>query len=229
MSQPTPAASAAQPARTPSDEAVLEFLGLVAFSGLGSFGLLAADAAHAPELRTRLVLSRMAAGELAELDYVEDAAIALSGDFDALMVDYRDLLQDFTARAVPRDWWERLVRSYVGYNLLQDLLLELGEGLPERMREAVAANLGRSGHDEYVVAELLPVLENEPQLASRLALWGRRVVGDALSLVQRLFREHPLLSELATGEGDAATRTGALIGRLQTEHARRLGRLGLNA
>lgn len=227
--EPVPAAPPAQPTHTPSEAAVLEFLGLVGYSGLGSFGMLAADAQRAPDLRSRLVLAHMAAGELAELDYVEEVARVRGADFEAMLADYRDLLEDFGLRAVPRDWWERLVRTYVGYNMLQDLLRELGEGLPAELRDAIAANLGRSGHDEFVAAELLPVLERETQLASRLALWGRRVVGDGLSLVQRLFRDHPPLAELATGEGDAEARVAALTGRLQQEHARRLGRLGLNA
>ncbi len=169
-----------------------------------------------------------AAGELAEIDYVEHLVADRGGDFDALMVGYRDILNDFMLRAVPRDWWERLVRSYVGYNMLQDLLRLLADGLPADLRDAIDACLGKSGHDDFVAAILTPVLAGEPQLASRLGLWGRRVAGEALTLVQRVFQAHPALGELAASRaaGDGASR---LIGELQAEHSRRLQRLGLNA
>lgn len=211
----------------PSRQAIREFLGLVGYAGLGSFALLARDAAHAPDIRTRLVLSRMAAGELAEIDYVEQAVAGLGGEFDQLMVSYRDVLNDFMLRAVPRDWWERLIRSYVGYNMLQDLVRLLAEGLPEDLRESVSASVGRSGHDDFVAAVLTPVLAAEPQLASRLGLWGRRVVGESLTLVQRVFAEHRALAELAGDAGDASI--AQTMSKLQVEHSRRLQRLGLNA
>ncbi|NLI18604.1 MAG: hypothetical protein GX427_07290 [Actinomycetales bacterium] len=213
----------------PSPLAVREFLGLVGYAGLGTFALLARDAAQAPDIRTRLVLSRMAAGELAEIDYVEHLVSEWGGEFDQLLVSYRDLLNDFMVRAVPRDWWERLVRTYVGYNMLEDMLGLLADGLPPSVRDRVEASVGKSGHDDYVAAMLTPVLQAEPQLAARLGLWGRRVAGESLTLVQRLFAEHPALVELVTEEGDEAARLSRLMGHLHVEHSRRLQRLGLNA
>jgi len=224
-----PATPAAPADHQPSQGALRDFLGLLGYAGLGSFALLARDAARAPEIRTQLVFSRMAAGELAEIDYVEQLVMEHGGAFDQLLATYQDLLNDFMLRAVPRDWWERLIRSYVGYNLLQDLLRTLAEGLPAALRERTEASVGKSGHDDYVAALLAPVLAAEPQLASRLGLWGRRVVGESLTLVQRLFQEHPALVELTGGEGEPAARISHLMGQLQAEHSRRLQRLGLNA
>lgn len=213
----------------PSHEGLREFLGLLGYASLGSFALLAEDAAHAPDIRSRLILSRMAAGEIAGIDRVELMVAEQGGDFDAMMASYRDLVSDYLLRAVPRDWWERLVRSYVGYNMLQDMLTTLASCVPDEIRAETAASVGRSGHDDFVAAVLMPVIEAEPQLAARLGLWGRRVVGEALSIVQRLFVEHPALAELACGEGDRAVRVQRLVAELQAKHSRRLGRLGLNA
>jgi hypothetical protein len=119
------------------------------------------------------------------------------------------------------------VRSYVGYNMVQDMLRALAEGVPAQLRAETAASVGSSGHDDLVAAMLVPVLETEPQLAARLGLWGRRVVGEALTIVRRLFQEHPALVELAGPDGEASV--SRLVGDLQAEHSRRLGRLGLNA
>lgn len=213
----------------PSSEAIREFLGLLAYASLGSFALLSEDAAHAPDLRARLTLSRMAAGELAGIDRIELLVAETGGDFDALLASYRDLLADYLLRAVPRDWWERLIRSYVGYNMLQDMLRRLACGVPEDVRNETDLSVGSSGHDDFVAAVITPVLATEPQLAARLGLWGRRVVGEALSIVQRAFAEHPALVELAGSDDDAAARVQRLVTELQAEHSRRLTRLGLNA
>lgn len=210
---------------SPSPDAVRNLLGLVGYSSLGSFALLAQDAAAAPDINTRIRLSRLAASELAEISVIEEM---LGGDHE-VMVAFAPVLKEFLVRAEPGDWWELLMRSYVGFNLLEDLLRELCNGLPDDVAVRVQPLVGVSGHADFVAETLLPILAVDEKLASRLALWGRRVVGEAMSLVHRLFQEWPVLAELLPGDGEPAAREAALIGRLQAEHARRLGRLQLTS
>ncbi|MFD6178118.1 hypothetical protein ACFWE7_13885, partial [Isoptericola sp. NPDC060282] len=71
-------------------------------------------------------------------------------------------------------------------------------------------------------------------LAARLALWGRRVVGEALGLVPVLLAAHPQLAALAADAREAASDGGAspqawLVSRLTAEHTRRMDRMGLAA
>lgn len=206
---------------------IREYLGLHAAAGLGTFSLLASDAAVAPDVRQRLALSRMAAGRLAGTTQVEELAEKYGRAIEDVVAPYSELMKDFLSRAVPRDWWERLVRSYVGFNLLEDLLVELSEQLPEEYRDLARSTAGASGHADFVVGVLTPVLEKDELLRSRLALWGRRCVGEALSLVKELFAAHPEMAELL--DGDPETRVAKLTARLQAEHARRLLRLGLTS
>ena len=216
--------------------AAIEVLALVAAGELASFARLADDAAHAPELRTRIALSRMAAGELTHLERVEAQALALgaaSEEFDDSIWSYRERLSEFDARLVPRDWWERLVKTYIGYGIVLDVQREIVAGLSGAVQESAAAPLAHSGDAEFVVASLAPVIAAEPQLAARLALWGRRVVGEGLGVASRLLAGHPDLAGVAAaGQGEAsvsAETTSALIGRLTGEHARRMKRLNLTA
>ena len=218
------------------DASAIEVLALVAAGELASFARLADDAAHAPELRTRIALSRMAAGELSHLEQVEARAHALgapSEEFDDSIWSYRELLSEFDARLVPRDWWERLVKTYIGYGIVLDVQREIVDGLSGDSREAAAPALAENGSAEFVVASLAPVIAAEPQLAARLALWGRRVVGEGLGVASRLLAGHPELAAVAAsaqGASNATPETGsALIGRLTGEHARRMKRLNLTA
>lgn len=215
-----------------TDAGALDALALVAASELASFARLADDAAHAPELRTRIALSRMAAGELASLDAVEAHALELGAgaeDFDDSIWTFRELLSEFDARLVPRDWWERLVKTYIGYGIVLDLQREIVNGLAGPTRDVAAAPLADNGHGDFVVATLGPVISAEPQVAARLALWGRRVVGEGLGITARLLAVHPDLAALAAGPEWTPEQVTALTGRLTGEHARRMKRLNLTA
>ncbi|HZK05791.1 MAG TPA: ferritin-like fold-containing protein [Actinomycetaceae bacterium] len=218
------------PAAEVPPEAVRAYLGLLGYASLGSFSLLAHDAANSPDIVVRLRLSRMAAAELQEIDLVEALFERHGGDASAAVSEFAPILNDFTVRARPRDWWERLMRTYVGFNLLQDLLRELGGGLHEELREQVLDTMCVSCHADLVAEQLGPVLAADTKLASRLALWGRRVVGDAIGLVHRALAQNPALLELLPEtDGDGPAREAALVGRLQTGHARRFARLGLKS
>lgn len=213
--------------------AVLDLLGLLAHGELASFARLADDAAHAPDLTGRLTLSRMAAGELSHIDVLEQHVTRLGGELEAEMLAYADVLGDFDARTIPRDWWERLVKTYVGYGLVLDFQRELGGRLDPVTRALVEDALADNGYADYVVSVLAPVLAAEPQLGARLALWGRRVVGEALGIAQNALVKHPslvrLLASRAGDESEDEAEATRVLNRLAGGHARRMDRLGLTA
>jgi hypothetical protein len=227
------AAHATAPARSLDDPgyraAVLDLLGLLAHGELASFARLADDAAHAPDIGGRLMLSRMAAGELSHIDVLAQHVARLGGELEAEMLSYADVLGDFDARTVPRDWWERLMKTYVGYGLVLDFQRELGGRLDPETRALVGDVLADNGYADYVVSVLAPVLAAEPQLGSRLALWGRRVVGEALGIAQNALVKHPSLGALLSGGPDDAAEATKVLNRLAGGHARRMDRLGLTA
>ncbi|WP_127130469.1 ferritin-like fold-containing protein [Georgenia sp. SYP-B2076] len=209
--------------------AVVDLLGLHSFIQLAAFTRFTKDAQHAPDLPGQVTLSRMAAGELAHLDQLERLVTDLGGDFYTSMGSYAALLGDFDQRTAPGSWWERLMRTYVAFGVLADLQRALSTRLDATTGAAVEATLADSGHGDFVVAALEPVIAAEPQLAARLALWGRRVGGEALGIAQHALAEHPLL--LAHLDDDAAAGGGAawVRNKLSTGHARRMDRLGLTA
>ena len=74
------------------------------------------------------------------------------------------------------------------------------------------------------------------EIAGRLALWGRRLVGEALSQAQQVAVERDALASLLVGGVGGAGRPsadlaelGRMFARLTDEHTRRMGRLGLAA
>lgn len=73
--------------------------------------------------------------------------------------------------------------------------------------------------------------------SSRLALWGRRLGGEALGVVQGLLASRPTLLQLVPEAPDApdktagqpSTASGKLFNELTAQHTRRMTRLGLTA
>ncbi|WP_225753142.1 ferritin-like fold-containing protein [Actinotalea sp. Marseille-Q4924] len=210
----------------------LAVLGMVAYLELAAFSRLAADAGLAPTLAQRLELSELARESLSHLDRVRERIVELGGDLEPVMAPHAGVLVEFDTRTVPSTWWERLLKAYVGYGVADDFCRALARTVDERTRAVVEEVLEGEVHTDLVVRSLARAAEADPTLASRLALWGRRLVGEALNSVSAVLAAHPemrpLLEAAMTDERgpDAQQRLFAL---LTAEHSRRMGRLGLAA
>lgn len=207
-----------------SGESARAVLGMIAYGQLAAFSRLAADAALAPELAQRLELSRLAGIALTRLERIGQRTSELGDDLEPVMAPFAGALVEFDERTSPGSWWERLLKSYVGYGVADDFSRIVAEGLDPVTRDLVLEVLADAGHAHLVVEALAEAASQDPTLASRLALWGRRLVGEALGVVQRVLADHPDLRTLVGEEPDAQQR---LFSSLTAEHSRRMERLGL--
>jgi hypothetical protein len=86
---------------------------------------------------------------------------------------------------------------------------------------------------EFVVERVRAAIATDRKVAGRLALWGRRLVGEALSQAQRVAAERDALTSLLTGTVDRPGMDLAAVSRTFTRlienHTRRMARLGLEA
>lgn len=195
------------PTTAPPASAVL---GFVAAERLAAFDRIAQDAVHAPSLELREVLSRLAADQLAGYEGLLAAA-----DRSALVTSHLDLLTGSDARTVPADWWERAMRAVVLGGMVRDLAGVLADWLAAERQLSVAPV---PDPVQPVLALLAPAVADDEPLRARLALWGRRLAGEALGLVQ------PTVSRLELPE-----LAPVAMGAMSSGHARRMDRLGLTA
>src|SRR5215218_3261242 len=218
---------------------VLTLLGLVGHLELVAFTRLAADSALAPTIDHRLRLMRFSAGAVARLDRIFARIEELGGSPDAELERFARVLDDFDARTTPGSWWERMLKAYVGYGVADDFCKAAATRLDAEARGLVMDVLDGASHAELTVSSLASAAAGDDVLTSRLALWGRRLVGEALGVVQRLLVTEPGLARLALdvpdGGADAgrsaagSEATARLFGQLTAEHTRRMARLGLTA
>jgi len=208
--------------------AVVDLLGVLAYAELTAFDRLAEDARLAPTLDGRASLARMAAAEIAHHGRLTDRLVELGADPSAAMAPFVSALDAFHEGTRPSTWLEGLVKAYVGDGLATDFYREIASFLPEPDKALVLEVLADTGHAEFAVREVRAAIKADRKVPGRLSLWGRRLVGEAITQTQAVIAEHDRLAELIiTGTGDLRG-VSRLIERITDAHTKRMKALGLN-
>jgi len=170
----------------------------------------------------------MAVAEFGHFQQLRRRLEELQADPGAAMQPFVQAVDEFHARTLPADWLEGLVKAYVGDGIAADFYRTIAELLDPQTRALVLEVLADTGHSDFVIATVRAAIEADPRVAGRLALWARRLVGEALGQAQRVAAEREPLARLLVG-GDAAQlgEIGRMFARLTDEHARRMAALGL--
>jgi hypothetical protein len=208
--------------------AVVDLLGVLAYAELTAFDRLAEDARMAPTLEGRAALARMASAEIGHHSRLHERLVELGADPSRAMAPFVPALDAFHESTRPSTWLEGLVKAYVGDGLATDFYREIAAFLPPAHRDLVREVLDDSGHADFAVREVRAAIAKDRRLAGRLSLWGRRLVGEAISQSQAVIAEHDRLATLIVeGTGDLAG-VGLLIERITAAHTDRMKTLGLN-
>jgi tRNA-(MS[2]IO[6]A)-hydroxylase (MiaE)-like len=230
-----PAASRDETSTSPDDPsyraAVTDLLGLLCLGELMAFERLAADAGLAPRLADKAALSAMASAEFQHFERLRDRLSELGVDAEDAMAPFEQALHMFHEQTRPADWLEGLVKAYVGDGIAADFYREVAAYLDEGTRALVLEVLADSGHADFVVDRVRAAIEGDPQIGGRLALWGRRLVGEALSQAQRVAVERDSLSALIVGGVDRPgmdlAELSRVFARMTENHSKRMAALGL--
>src|SRR3954447_2278476 len=166
--------------------AVFDLLGAIAYGEISAFERLAQDAPMAPDLAHKAELARMAATEFGHYQRLHDHLAALGADPMAAMAPFATAFDAFHARTASSDWLEGLVTAYVGDGLAADFYTEIAAFLDPDTRTVVVESLRDAGNSEFVVESVREAIRRDHRVAGRLALWGRRLMGEALSQAQRV-------------------------------------------
>lgn len=222
--EPSRTAATADELRT----GTLDLLGAIAYGALTAFERLAQDGAGAPTLADKVTLATMAGRQVDHLERVRDRLGELGADLTEAMAPFHRAFDDFHAHTRPKDWLEGLMWVYVGSGFADDFYAEIAVHVDPATRALVDEVLTDAGHDDFVVDHVRAAIDADPRVAGRLALWGRRLVGEALSQAQRVAVDRVGLTTLLMGtEGVDVVAVNRTLSRLVENHAARLRRLGL--
>jgi hypothetical protein len=210
-------------------QASIDLLGVLAYAELTAFERLAADASLAPTLADKAALGAMAVAEFGHYQVLHERLTALGVDSTVAMAPFVGPLDAFHDSTTPADWLESLVKAYVGDGFAADFYREVAELMDDSTQSLVGDVLDDTGHAEFAVAHVRSAIEADPAVAGRLALWARRLVGEALVQAQRIAVDRDVLARMIVGGVGDLTAVGELLARLTQRHGERMEALGLQA
>jgi tRNA-(MS[2]IO[6]A)-hydroxylase (MiaE)-like len=216
------------PSRVPADHpGVDELFAVLACGEVAAFYRLTDEARMAPDLRGRISMASMAAAEMGHYELLRDALETRGVDVVSAMSKYTAALERYHRLTTPSTWLEALVKTYVGDALAADLYLEIADGLPDEVADVVRATLAETVHSQFVVAEVRATVTSSAKQRSRLALWSRRLLGEAITQAQYVLADHDELVDLVVSNTEGLTQLAGFFDRLQRTHDERMRELGL--
>jgi tRNA-(MS[2]IO[6]A)-hydroxylase (MiaE)-like len=217
-----------------STDGVLDLLGLLAYAELVAFFRVSEDAALAPSLSDKAALGEMAVAEFGHFQMLRSQITRMGATPEQAMQPFVEPLDAFHARTAPSDWLEGLVKAYVGDGIAADFYRAIAVLLDTQTRQLVLDVLADTGHADFVISRVRAAIDADPAVAGRLALWARRLVGEALAQAHRVAAERAPLARLVAGgaAGQAGTggeqgEIGRMFARLTDAHDERMAALGL--
>jgi hypothetical protein len=229
-----PASAAVDVDEDPSyREAVIDLLGVLAYGELTAFERLAGDAALAPTIVDKAALAEMSVAEYAHFTRLCARLEQLGAQPEVAMAPFVEAVDRFHDATAPADWLEGLVKAYVGDGIATDFYREVAAFLDVDTKDLVLEVLEDTGHSAFAVERVRAAIAADPPVGGRLALWARRLMGEALSQAQRVAAHRDALSALLVGDlgrgGADLAELGRMFARLTEAHTKRMAALGLSA
>lgn len=216
-----------------SNPAVIDLLGVLAFGELVAFERTATDAMFAPTIEDKIALGKMATREFAHYEKISTRLTELGADPIVAMQPFVQPLTEFHNTMKPNDWLEGLLKAYVGDGITADFYREVAGFLDPQTAHLVEDVLSDVGIADFAIDRIKSAIEQDPKLGGRLALWGRRLMGEMISQASLVASARPQLASLFLTPPNGASveieELSTLVGRLTVGHSRRMDAIGLAA
>ncbi|MEY4452293.1 MAG: hypothetical protein RLZZ380_1414 [Actinomycetota bacterium] len=168
------------------------FLGQLAYLELSQFEILTNELKFSPTTSSKAELSEAAAKSFQKYRSIAKTLSLQGLDATDAMDPFTERIETFHSRTNGIDWFETVVKVYLVSGLLEDFYRRLAVGLPDAIREDVEKALKDNTFERFAKACLIDAMKDNPQLESRLALWGRRLMGDVLLELRAAFDNRKL-------------------------------------
>ncbi|WP_433562726.1 ferritin-like fold-containing protein [Nocardia sp. CA-151230] len=205
-----------------------DLFAVLAYGEISAFYRLAEEAKLSPTLRGRVAVAKMAGNEMDHFETLERALADRGVDIFDAMAPFVRALDAYHASTDPSTWLESMVKFYVGDGIAADFYTEIAGALAPEVADVVRDVLAETSHSEFVIEEVRTAVAQNRSERDRLALWGRRLLGEAITQAQYVMAQRDGLTELVlTATGDL-NGVATLFEHMQNSHAERMRVLGLS-
>ena len=197
------------------------FLGQAAYIQLSLFEDLSRLVALAPTIEAKDALSRASAISLDRYRGLAAEIRRHGSEPSAAMEPYTAGVDFFQRVTQGADFYESLMTSHITAGILDDFFARLALGLTPADTARIIP-LYDPSHESLLAEQLRIGIAANPRIAARLAMWGRRLVGDAMLVARSALATPP------SSEKDEA-KIEPVFTELIAAHTRRMDALGLTA
>lgn len=209
------------------DLGVVDLFAVLAYGEISAFYRLAEEAKLSPTLRGRVAVAKMAAAEMRHFETLESALAERGVDIFDAMAPFVRALDAYHDSTDPSTWLESMVKFYVGDGIAADFYTEIAGALSPEVAAVVRDVLAETSHSEFVVEEVRRAVATSRSERDRLTLWGRRLLGEAITQAQYVMAQRDELTELVLSATGDLNGIAALFERMQASHAERMAVLGI--
>ncbi len=200
----------------------MDFLGRAAYLQLSFFELLAQCIGTAPSMASKQSVAKVAE-ILLNRHLALVAEIESSGENASERMElYSGQIDEFQRRIRGVDWFETMLGFFVASGILDEALASIALGLPAEISNKVSRAFEKENPLDVVLVELEAAIDSNQKLASRLALFGRSLVGDVFLVARSALN-------LPEGSESDEERLEPAFTELIASHTRRMDELGLTA
>ena len=168
------------------------FLGQLAYLQLSQFEILTNELKYSPNTAYKARLSEAAAKSFEKYRILAKKLSQQGQDATDAMDPFVERIETFHSRTAPTDWHESVIKVYLVSGMLDDFYARLSVGLDVGTRSEVNKALSDKSFGQFAVEVLKESMQDDPQLASRMALYGRRLMGDVLLELRAAFDNRKL-------------------------------------
>lgn len=201
---------------------MLEFLGLVAYLKLELYTQGTRAVVGAPSLQAKSVLAEVASGALKNQQFFAEELRRRGHDPHSAMEPFTPLIDRYLERIASSDWHQHVLSVYLVSGLFDGFFASLAKGINDPFAAKAIEILNDGFYRDHLRDLLASEIATNPGLSDKLALWGRRLVGDTLIVARSVL----LLSEHRTY---VASEVEPVFTELIADHIRRMDGLGLTA
>ncbi|NDK89492.1 hydroxylase [Gordonia desulfuricans] len=227
----SPSADASEPLPTssidPDDGAIAKLFAVLLAGEYAAFYRLVAESSMAPDEDAGIAIARMATSEFAHYEMLAEQVTRRGLDPVESVVRYRKVFDQYHDATTPKTWLEALVKAYVADGLAADFYNELSQMLPASVREVVASVMAETGNSQFARDHVNAAIAADPDLRSPLTLWGRRLLGEAVTHTQWVLAAEDDVMDLLFAGASSLHGVADFFETVSARHAQRMADLGL--